>query len=89
MALGANARDVTRLVVRAGMRLTVIGIALGLVLAGALGLAMSKVLYGLGAVDPIVFVGVTLLLLATAGLACYLPARQATKVDPVVALRAE
>ena len=89
MALGANAREVMRLVVCEGMRLTVIGLVVGLVLAGALGLALSKVLYGLDAVDPLVFVAVTLLLLTIAALACWLPARRATKVDPMVALRTE
>ena len=89
MALGADARDVVRLVVREGMRLTVVGVAAGLVLAGALGVGLSKVLYGLGALDPVAFVGGTVLLLATAGLACYLPARRATRVNPVEALRAE
>jgi len=89
MALGADARNLVRLVVREGMRLTVIGVALGLVLAGALGVILSKVLYGLSALDPLALVSGTFLLLATAGLACYLPARRATKVDPVVALRAE
>ena len=89
MALGANARDVVRLVVREGMRMTVVGVALGLVLAAGLGVALSKVLYGLGELDPVAFVGGTVLLLATAGLACYLPARRATKVNPTAALRAE
>jgi putative ABC transport system permease protein len=89
MALGANARDVTRLVVREGMRLAVIGTAVGLVLAAALGVVLSKVLYGLGALDPLAIVSGTLLLLATAALACYLPARRATRVNPIDALRTE
>jgi putative ABC transport system permease protein len=89
MALGANARDVVRLVVREGMQLTAIGIVLGLVLAAGLGVALSRVLYGLGALDPVAFISGTVLLLATAALACWLPARRATKVNPVVALRAE
>ena len=71
------------------MRLTIIGLALGLVLALGLGVVLSKVLYGLGLFDPLVFLAVTALLLATTALACWLPARRATRIDPVVALRAE
>jgi putative ABC transport system permease protein len=89
MALGANARDVVRAVVRDGMRLTLVGLAVGLVLAAALGVALSKVLYAVSALDPGVIAGGTLLLLATTGFACWLPARRAAKVDPVIALRAE
>jgi len=89
MALGATTRDVVRLVVREGLRLTALGIFLGLILAGVLSVALSKVLYGLGALDPVSFVGGTVLLLATAAFACYLPARRATKVNPTEALRAE
>ena len=89
MALGADARAVVRLVVREGLRLTVLGVIAGLALAGGLGLGLSKIFYGIGAIDPSVFVGVTLLLLATAGLACFLPARRATRVNPTEALRSE
>jgi ABC-type antimicrobial peptide transport system permease subunit len=71
------------------MRLAVFGTALGLVLAAALGVVLSKVLYGLGALDPLAIVSGTLLLLATAALACYLPARRATRVNPIDALRTE
>ena len=89
MALGADAMDVLRLVVGEGMRLTVAGLVLGLVLAAGLGLAMSKLLYGLGAIDPLVIASVTFLLAATAGLACWLPAKKATRVNPIEALRTE
>ena len=89
MALGANAADVVHLVVREGMRLTIIGLALGLVLALGLGVVLSKVLYGLGLFDPLVFLAVTALLLATTALACWLPAWRAARVDPIVALRAD
>jgi predicted permease len=89
MALGADARAVVRLVVREGLRLTAVGIIAGLALAGGLGLGLSKILYGIGAIDPIVFGGVTLLLLVTAGVACFLPARRATRVNPTEALRTE
>jgi predicted permease len=89
MALGANATDVVHLVVREGMRLTVIGLGLGLMLALGLGVVLSKLLYGLSLFDPMVFLAVTAVLLGTTALACYLPARRATRVDPVIALRAE
>jgi predicted permease len=89
MALGADRTDVLKLVVREGLTLTVIGIVLGLVVSVGLGLVLSQVLYGVKPVDVGVFGGVTALLLAVAALACYLPARRATRVDPLVALRAE
>jgi predicted permease len=89
MALGAERLDVLRLVVREGMRLSLVGIATGLVLAAMLGLILSKVLYGLAPVDATVFAGVTLLLVSVCALACYVPARRATRVDPLVALRHE
>ncbi len=89
MALGADRADVLRLVVREGMRLTVIGIVLGLVGSLGLGVVLSKVLYGVSAMDPRVYVAVTALLLGVSALACYLPARGAMRVDPMVALRAE
>jgi predicted permease len=89
MALGAERLDVLRLVVREGMRLSLVGIAIGLALAVMLGLMLSKVLYGLAPVDGAVFAGVTLLLVSVCALACYVPARRATRVDPLVALRHE
>jgi predicted permease len=89
VALGANPRTVLGFVVNEGMRLTAIGLGLGFILAVALGLVMSKLLFGLGAIDPLVIVGVTLLLALTSGLACWIPARRATRVDPVIALRSE
>jgi ABC-type antimicrobial peptide transport system permease subunit len=89
MALGAQRFDVLRLVVREGMRLTVIGVGLGLVIAAGASFVFAKVLYGVRPLDGSVFVGVTLLLAGVAALACYLPARRATKVDPMVALRCE
>jgi predicted permease len=89
VALGANRSDVIRLVVREGMRLTLIGIGIGLVASLGLGLVLSGALYGVSAMDARVYVGVTALLLFVSALACYLPARRATRVDPLVALRAE
>lgn len=89
MALGAERTDVLRLVVREGMRLTLVGIVLGLLGSVGLGLVLSQVLYGVKPVDAGVFAGVTALLLAVSALACYMPARRATRVDPLIALRAE
>jgi predicted permease len=89
MALGAYSRDVMRLVVRHGMRLALVGLAIGL--AGALVLTrlMSSVLYGVSATDVVTFAGVTLLLGSVVLIACYLPARRAAKADPMIALRCE
>jgi putative ABC transport system permease protein len=89
MALGATAGDVLRLVVRHGMMLAGIGLALGLLAAFGLTRIMSSLLFGISVTDPITYFGLALLLGAIAFLACYIPARRATKVNPVVALRAE
>jgi putative ABC transport system permease protein len=89
MAMGAQRRDVVRLVVGQGLLLTAVGVALGA--AGAFGLTrlMTGLLYGVTATDPATFGVVALVLSAAALLACYLPARRAAKVDPMVALRYE
>ncbi|HKR59805.1 MAG TPA: FtsX-like permease family protein, partial [Pyrinomonadaceae bacterium] len=86
---GAQKRDVLRLVVGEGMILVVIGIAAGLAAAVALTRLMSTLLFGVSTTDPITLLVIPLLLASVALLACYLPARRATKVDPLVALHYE
>jgi putative ABC transport system permease protein len=89
MALGADGADVRRLVLREGLKVALIGVTVGLAISLAATRLTTGFLYGVGANDPLTFVGVALLLTAVALLACYLPARRATKVDPMVALRCE
>jgi len=89
MALGANRRAVLRLVMADGLRLAGVGVAIGLGASFALTRLMSGLLFGVSASDPRTLVGVTLLLTAVALLACYIPARRAAKVDPMIALRYE
>lgn len=89
MALGAPTSDVLKLVLRQGMKLTALGVALGLGLALGLAQWLKSILYGVSATDPLTFAGLALLLFSVALLACWLPARRATKVDPIIALRCE
>ncbi|HEX2366485.1 MAG TPA: FtsX-like permease family protein, partial [Bradyrhizobium sp.] len=89
MALGAQGRDVLRMMLAQGMKPVVIGSVIGLVATLSLSRALSSLLYGVTATDPATFAIVVLLLLFAALLACWLPARRATKVDPMVALRCE
>jgi predicted permease len=89
VALGATSADVLRMVLGQGMRTIFVGVAIGIVGSFALTRAVSSLLFAVTATDPVTFGGVTLLLIAVALLACYIPARRATKVDPMVALRDE
>jgi putative ABC transport system permease protein len=87
MALGAQHRDVLLLVLRAGVRLVVIGLIIGVPAAFAMGRGLSGLLYGVKGSDPATFVGIPVLLGAVALIASMVPARRATKVQPIVALR--
>jgi putative ABC transport system permease protein len=89
MALGARPFDVLKLVVRQGMILALIGVVVGLAGAFALTRVMSSLLFGVTERDPITFGVVTVLLIAVAFIACFVPARRATRVDPLIALRCE
>ena len=89
LALGAQLGDVLRLVLRHGLKLTIIGAAIGLVGAYLATRAITSVLYGVSATDPLTFGVVSVLLIGVALIACYVPARRATKVEPLVALRNE
>jgi len=89
MALGAQRIDVLKLVVGHGMRLTVIGLAIGLAASFALTRLMSSLLFGVSATDPLTFLAISMLLASVALMASYFPARRATKVDPIIALRYE
>jgi predicted permease len=89
LALGAQSRNILRMVLREGLRLAVAGAALGLVVALIISRSMAGLLYGVRPTDPFTFAAVAVLLVAVALLACYIPARRAIRVDPLVALRHE
>jgi ABC-type antimicrobial peptide transport system permease subunit len=89
MALGARAADVRALVVGQAMTLAVIGVAVGVAAAIALTRVLASLLFGVSASDPLTFAGVCVLLMMVVAAAAYLPARRATRVDPLVALRAD
>ena len=89
MALGARPAAVVALIARHGMRWTAIGLASGAAMAFAVAKLIAGFLYGVGAADPVSFLGMTLLLAGTALLACYVPARRASRIDPLDALRDE
>jgi putative ABC transport system permease protein len=89
MALGAQASDVLKMLVGQGMVLTAVGIAIGVIAALALTQLMSNMLFGISPTDPLTFGVIAALLAVVALLACFVPARRATKVDPMIALRYE
>jgi putative ABC transport system permease protein len=89
MALGAQSRDVFRLVIGQGMKLAFTGVVIGLMTSLALTRLIEGLLFGVSATDPLTYAGVALLLTMVSALACWIPARRATKVDPMIALRCE
>jgi putative ABC transport system permease protein len=89
MALGANPRDVLRLILGEGLKLVLAGVLLGIIAALAMTRLLATMLYGVSVTNPVIFSSVVLLLVAVSLAACFVPARRAMRVDPIVALRYE
>jgi putative ABC transport system permease protein len=89
MALGAQSRDILRLILGHGLKLTLVGVVIGLAGAASMTQVLSAFLFGVSATDPVTFGGVTLVLGGVAVLACWIPARRMTRIDSLVALRHE
>jgi ABC-type antimicrobial peptide transport system permease subunit len=89
MALGAQTGAVMKLVMKQGLALAMTGVAIGLIASFALTRLMKSLLFGVSATDPLTFVAIALLLALVALAACWIPARRATQVDPLIALRCE
>ena len=89
MALGAQITDVLRMVIKQGLVLAGLGAVIGLIAAGALSRLMSNLVFGVKTIDPLTYVATSATLVLVAVCACYIPARRAAKVDPMVALRCE
>lgn len=87
MALGATQRRVLAMILVEGLKLTLFGVVIGTISAFALTRFMSTILYGVSPADPLTFTSIAMLLVLMALLACYLPARRATRIDPMIALR--
>jgi ABC-type antimicrobial peptide transport system permease subunit len=89
IALGARRADIIRMVLREGLSLTLIGSAMGLILAGAISRVLAEFLFGIPPIDPLTFTGTTALFMAIGLAACYVPARRATRIDAMESLRYE